>query len=96
MRLLTHLDFECAHFIVSDSINGRDIKTQFITLADINNLEIESIIEYDFDRPILRPDLETIKERNSSCRINVLYVDEYNAEKVLSEIDSSITGPDDV
>ena len=96
MQLLTHLEFECAHFIVSDSINGRNVKTQFITLADINNLEIESIIEYDFDRPILRPDLETIKERNSSCRINVLYVDEYNAEKVLSEIDSSITGPDDV
>ncbi|KAH9528882.1 Glutamate receptor ionotropic, NMDA 1 [Dermatophagoides farinae] len=89
MRLLTHLDFECAHFIVSDSINGRDIKTQFITLADINNLEIESIIEYDFSRPILRPDLEAIKERNSSCRINVLYC--------LSEIIGlNITGADNI
>lgn len=96
MNLLNEFEFECVHFIVSDSINGRNIKIRFITLADLNNLDIESIIEYDYNRPYLIPELKLIKERNS-CRINVLFADYANAETVLSQIIAlNMTGPDNV
>ncbi|UXI19263.1 hypothetical protein NH340_JMT05206 [Sarcoptes scabiei] len=86
INLLDYLEFGCVHFIVSDSIDGRDFKTRFIALAEEYNLDIEFLIEYDHSRPSLWIDLEALKEMNSSCRVNVLHADFDNAEEVLDQI----------
>ena len=87
VELLTNLTFKCVHLVVSDSIDGRNIMTRFISLAEVTNeFDIESIVEFNWRRPELRPALERINEKNSSCRVFVLYADRSNAEQVLAQV----------
>ena len=98
VELLTHLNFECVHFLVSDSLNGRNIKTRFVALAEATKgFDIESIIEYNYMRPDIASQLRDIFAMNSSCRVFVLYADGENAQTVLSQVATvNMTGTDNV
>lgn len=97
MEMITYLKYECVHFLASDSINGRNIKTRFLSLAHRYNLDIETIIEYSLRKPNITPELEEIKARNSSCRTFVLYVEADNAYDIFNQIAAlNMSGADSV
>src|SRR6218665_360953 len=87
MELLIMLKFECVHFVVSDSINGRTMKIRFLELTDRNRtFVLESVTEFNHRKPNLTAKLGVIHAQNSSCRVFALFVDDHNAQEVLKQI----------
>ncbi|CAG2110709.1 unnamed protein product, partial [Medioppia subpectinata] len=47
VEILNHFNFNCVVFIHSNDINGRRVQKRFEVLADVSNIKVETVIEYE-------------------------------------------------
>ena len=85
IEILNHFNFNCVVVIHSNDINGRSVQNRFEMLADVSNLKIEAVIEYENGFPEITKVLEETKH-NSSCRVFILYTDYEDSEAIFQQI----------
>lgn len=85
VELLNYFNFSCVVAIHSNDINGRSVQNRFETLADVSNIKLETVIEYDIGFPDITRNLEETKQ-SSSCRVFILYTNEEDSEAIFQQI----------
>ncbi|XP_054159654.1 glutamate [NMDA] receptor subunit 1-like [Oppia nitens] len=84
-ELLTYLNFNCVVFIHSNDINGRRVQNRFEELADMLNIKVEAVIEYEPGFPEVSKSLDETKSQ-STCRVFILYTDSEDSEALFQQI----------
>ena len=85
VEILNYFNFNCVVVIHSNDINGRSVQNRFEKLADVSNLKIEAVIEYEIGFPDIMKILEETKQ-SSACRVFILYTNDEDSEAIFHQI----------